>query len=175
MDWCNVVAWTYWTHSEQVWVSGYKPQWNNQMTPIYVNTQLDMICIDVISTLFGIFPQNDWDHSVQVWVSGYELHWNSQVTSTCLLMNTPPDMVGYDITWIDVALTLKIFGPTVSRYEFQIINWVGIIRWHLYSWIHNLYWCNIDFIWHFLEKDWIHNVQVWISGNELHWINQMTP
>ena len=41
-------------HSQQVWVSGYKPHWNNQMTPIFMKALPDMIAIDVMRTLCSI-------------------------------------------------------------------------------------------------------------------------
>ena len=44
---------------------------------------------------------------------------------------------GYDGKWIDAALPLKIIGPTLSSYELQVINDVGIIKWHLCLWIQN--------------------------------------
>ena len=91
-----------------------------------------MICIDVMLILFGIYPQNDWIHSVQVWVSGYELHWNNEMTPTCLLKNTPADMIRHYVMWIDAALPLKIIGPTLIRYEFQVINHVRIVKWRLH-------------------------------------------
>ena len=85
---CSIVPQSDWTHSEQVWVVGDKTHWNDEMTPMLVNTPPGIICIDVMSTLFNISLQSDWIHSVQVWVSGYELHWNNQMTPKCLLMNT---------------------------------------------------------------------------------------
>ena len=105
-----------------------------------MNTQPDVVCIDVMSTLFGISIQNDLTHSVQVWVLGYELHWKNQMMPTYLWMNTPPDMIRHDEMWIDVAAPLEIIWPTVSIYEFQVISRVGIIKWHLYTWIHKSIW-----------------------------------
>ena len=94
---CSIVPQSEWTHSEKVWVSGDKTHWNDEMTPMLVNTLPDMICIDVTSTLLDISHQNDWIHGAQVWVSRYELHWTNQVTPTCLLRNTEPDVMGIDL------------------------------------------------------------------------------
>ena len=55
----SIVPQNDWTLSEQVWVSGEKTHWNNQMTPLIMNTLPDMISIDVTSTLHGISHQND--------------------------------------------------------------------------------------------------------------------
>ena len=41
-------------HSQQVWVSVYKPQWNNRMVPIFMKALPDMIAIDVMWTLCSI-------------------------------------------------------------------------------------------------------------------------
>ena len=40
--------------SQQVWVPGYKPHWNNKMTFIFISTSADTICIDVMRTLCSI-------------------------------------------------------------------------------------------------------------------------
>ena len=51
-----------WIQSRQVWVSGHKRYWNDEMTSMFINTPPDMICIDVMSTLRGM-PSNDWIES----------------------------------------------------------------------------------------------------------------
>ena len=115
---------------------------------------------------------------MQVWVSGYDQHWNNQTTPTCLLMNTPPDIIRNDVIWIDVALLLQIIGPTVSRYEFQIMKHVELSSGTYicqYTTQNDLYCCDVDFIWHFPTNNWIHNVQVRVSGYDQHWNNQTTP
>ena len=53
-------------YNEQVWVSGYKPDWSNQTRPVFMNILPDVICIDVISILCGIAPQDVWIHNEQV-------------------------------------------------------------------------------------------------------------
>ena len=55
----SIVPQNDWTHSEQVRVSGEKTHWNNQMTPLFMNTLPDMISIDATSTLHGISYQHD--------------------------------------------------------------------------------------------------------------------
>ena len=67
-------------HSQQVWVSGYKPQWNNQMIYIFMKALPDLIAIDVTRTLCDVDRQIDWIHSQQVWVSGYKPQRNNQMT-----------------------------------------------------------------------------------------------
>ena len=64
-------------HSHQVWVSGYKPQRNKQMTPISMNTSANTIYIDVMRTLCSIDRQIEWIDSQKVWVSGYKLQRNN--------------------------------------------------------------------------------------------------
>ena len=63
-------------HSQQVWVSEYKPHSNNQITLIFINTSADTICINVMRTLCSIDGQIDCIRSQQVWVSGYKPQWN---------------------------------------------------------------------------------------------------
>ena len=60
---CSIDRQIYWTHNQQVWVSAYKPHWNNQMTPIFMKAQPDMIAIDVTRTLCSIDRQFDCIHS----------------------------------------------------------------------------------------------------------------
>ena len=35
---CSIDRQIDWIHSQQVWVAGYKPHWNNQMTPIFMKS-----------------------------------------------------------------------------------------------------------------------------------------
>ena len=67
--WYDSVPPNDWIHNEQVWVSGYKPNWNNRTRPMFMNTLPDMSGINETSILCGIAPQNDWIHNEQVWVS----------------------------------------------------------------------------------------------------------
>ena len=95
MLYCCIADHRYWVHSKQVRVSGYKPYWNDQMTPILINALSDMICIGVIATLCCIAPHRYWVHSKQVWVSGYKPYWGDQMTP--ILMNTLSDMICIDV------------------------------------------------------------------------------
>ena len=73
--------------------------------------------------------------SFMVWIAR-----ENQMVPTCLLMNKPLDMIHHDELWNDIVLWLERIGPTVSRYELQVINHDGIIKWHRYTWIHNSIW-----------------------------------
>ena len=135
-----------WTHSQQVWVSGYERYWNTEMAAIFINTPPGMICIDVMSTLRVIASHNDWIHTHGVWVSGHKRFWNNEMTA--IFINTPPDMICIDTCNVDfVVLPLEKVVYTASRYEFQVINLIGINKWRLNECTtgYELHWCNIDF------------------------------
>ena len=68
---------TYWIHSQQICVSGYKRYWNIKMTAILMNTLPDTVCIDLLSTWRGNAPQNG--------------------CMTGILMNTLPSMISIDV------------------------------------------------------------------------------
>ena len=65
------------------------------MTPIFMNTSADTICIDVMRTLCNIDRQIGYNHSQQVWVSGYKPQWNNQMTP--IFMKALPDMIAIDV------------------------------------------------------------------------------
>ena len=133
-----IAAHRYWVHRKQVWVSGYKLYWNDQVTPIFMNTLSDMICIDVIANLCYIATHRYWIHCKQVWVSGYKPYWNDQMTP--ILMNALSVIICIYVITIYVVLSLIGVGSTVNRYEFQDINSMKVIKWRLYLWIHYQIW-----------------------------------
>ena len=132
--WCSIASWNHWTHSGQVWVSGYKLYWNNQIVATSINTWRDMMWNDVRSTLCGIAHLNDW-----IIMGRYEFQWNNAFR----IVRCHPYWGIHcqrccALIWCGfyVALPLKVIGPTVSRYEFQVIKPIGIMRWRLCWWIH---------------------------------------
>ena len=93
-----------------------------------------MIAIDVRWTLCIMDRQIDCIRSQQVRVAGYKLQWNIQMTP--IFMKALPDMIAIDVMRTLCRTDLRLIASTVSRYEFQDINRTGIIKWHLYLWIH---------------------------------------
>ena len=92
---------------------------------MFMNTLPEMIGIDETSIFCGIAPQNDWIHNEQVRVSGKN-HTIYEYTTK------------YDFLWCKVdyvASPLTMIGPIVSRYGFQAINSIDLIKWplHVYS------------------------------------------
>ena len=121
-------------HSQQVWVAGYKPQWNIQMTPIFMKALPDMIAIDVMRTLCSIdlrliastVSRYDFQDINRTGIIKWRLYlWIHQQIRFALTSCGPY-----------VILTVRLVTTTVSRYEFQDINRTGIIKWRLYLWIH---------------------------------------
>ena len=49
-SYCIVAHWC-WVHRKQVWVSGHKPDWDDQMTSILMKTLSDISCINIFATL----------------------------------------------------------------------------------------------------------------------------
>ena len=140
-------------HSQQVWVSDDQPQRNNQMTPIFMKALPNMIAIDVMWTLCIIDRHIDCIHSQQVWVSGYKPQWYNQIMP--IFMKALPDMIVVEIwlsfvIWTLCSIDLRLIASTVSRYEFQVINHEGIIKWRLYLWEsitrYDCHRCNVDLI-----------------------------
>ena len=133
--WCGIVPLNGCIHSEQVWVSGYEPYRNNQMTAILTNIPRDM-SIDIILILRGVVPQIDWIHSQQVWFPGHKRYWTIQMTS--IFMNSLPDTICIDVNsaWRDVPFKMS----PVRRYEFQVINVIGTMKWWPYLSIHHRVW-----------------------------------
>ena len=116
-----------WIHNEQVSVSGFNPNWNNQMTPICMKARTTRYNCLWCNVDFLLHCPSDWlDSQIeQIWVSGYIPQWNDQTT---------PIFTRYDLRWGNVNLMkhcLKMIGPTASRYEFQGISCIGIIKWLL--------------------------------------------
>ena len=107
-----------WTHSRQVWVSGYKRYWNNEMMAIYINTLPDMICIDVIWTLRGM-PPKMIGYGQQVWVSGYKRYWDNGMTA--IFINTLPGIICIEVMSALRGMPLKMIGYSqqvwVSAYK----------------------------------------------------------
>ena len=77
---CSIDRQIDYLHSQQVWVSGYKTRWNNQITPIFINTSAYTMCTHVMGTFCSIGLKIDWIHSQQVWVSGYKPQRNNQMS-----------------------------------------------------------------------------------------------
>ena len=114
--------------SQKVWVSGYKPQWYNQITPIFMKELPDM------RTLCSIDHQMDCIHSQQVWVSGFKPQWYNKITP--IFMKAIPDM--RTLCSIDILI-----ASTVTRYEFQDIKRTGNIKWRLYLWKQYQIWLSL--------------------------------
>ena len=163
-------------HSEQVGISRYKPHWEHQMRPMFMNTLPDMIFIDAVSIVCGIAPHNDWIHSEQVWVSGYKPQWNNQMAP--ISMKSLRDMIA-----IDVMRTLCNIDRHIDWiYSHQV--WVSGYKplWNnqmtpifmktlpdmiVIDVMRSL--CGIDH-----QIDCIHSQQVWVSGYQPQW-NKWRP
>ena len=51
-------------------------------------------------------------------------------------MNTLADMICIDAMSILSGIAPKMIGSTMSRYEFQGLTRIGIMKWRLYAWKH---------------------------------------
>ena len=126
-------------HSQQVWVKVINVirilRW---WLYLWIHYQMRYKCIDVMSTWRENVLQNGCMHNEQVWVSGNQPYWNTQITA--ILMNALRDMICIYVMQILRTMTVKMIGPTVSRYEFQVINLIGILKWRLYWWMHYEIW-----------------------------------
>ena len=117
---CGTASPNDWIHNEQVWFSGYKPYWNNQMTPLCMKAPPDMIVVDVMLTLCCIVRQIAGNHSEQVWVLGYKPHGSKQTRD--IFMNTLPDIVCIDVVTISCGIGPKMIGSTMKRWGYNP-NW----------------------------------------------------
>ena len=86
---CSVDRQINWIHSQQVWLSGYKPRRNNQIKPIFMKALTDLIVIDVTWTLCSVDRQIGYIQILQVWVSRYQPQGNNQMT--LLFMKALPE------------------------------------------------------------------------------------
>ena len=89
LSFCGIDRQISWIHSQQVWLSGYKPQRSNQTMPIFMKALPDLIVIDVTWSLCSIDCQIGYIQIQQVWVSGYKPQRNNQMT--LLFMKALPE------------------------------------------------------------------------------------
>ena len=83
------------------------------MTPIFMNTLPDMICIDVMPTYVA-------SPLTMIGPSGNKSHWNIQMTPACIFMNTLPDMICIDVMSTYVASPLTMIGPSGNKSHWNI-------------------------------------------------------
>ena len=79
-----------------------------------------------MSTFRGVALENDCIHSQQVWVSGYKRYENNEITAVSI--NTLPGMMCIAVMSTLRGMPLKVIGYTIGRYDFQVINVIGIFK-----------------------------------------------
>ena len=143
-----------WIPNEQVWVSGYKANWNNQTKPMFMNTLPDMICIDVTSIFCGITPKMiestmsryefqgriagiiKW--RLYLWVLGYHSHSGDPRTHICVWMNY---LMWFPLICALCDIVLKIIGSTGICYCILSNKSAHSTLKSLFCWV--IYWVEI--------------------------------
>ena len=118
--------------SQQVWVSGYKPQRNNQMTPIFMKALPDVrtLCSIDLRLIASTVSRYEFQDINRAGIIKWRLYLLIHQQIRFALMSCGPYVV----------LTVRLVTTTVSRYEFQDINRNGIIKRRLCLWKHYQIW-----------------------------------